>query len=65
MGLGMLAAGPASGAGQVFGLEVVVPVLAVATLALSLGIVAARPALRRYRAAAEPLAIVELAVALE
>ncbi len=65
MGLGMLAAGPASGAGQVFGLEIVVPVLAVGTFALAFAITAARPALRRYRAAAEPLAIVELAVALE
>ena len=49
MGLGMLAAGPASAAGQVYGLELVVPSLAVVTLLLGVGLVTARPVLRSYR----------------
>jgi MFS family permease len=47
MGLAMLSAGPASAAGQLVGLETVVPLLAWATLLLSAVIMAGLPALRR------------------
>lgn len=59
MGLAMLNAGPVSGAGQLFGLEVVVPVMAWTTVALSAAIVLWRPALRGARverSAVPPLA---------
>jgi MFS family permease len=65
MGLGMLSAGPVSAAGQVFGLEAVVPVLAVATLVSTLVLVGARPALRSYRAPKAAITPLELGVALE
>lgn len=59
MGLAMLNAGPVSAAGQLFGLEVVVPTMAWLTVALAVAIIASRPALRGARVeragAASPL----------
>jgi MFS family permease len=54
MGLQMLNAAPVSAAGQVFGLEVVVPALGWATLALCAAIIVVAPALRRLQPGMEP-----------
>lgn len=51
MGLSMLASFPASAAGEVWGLPLVFPVLAWATLAVTASVIALRPALRAVGAA--------------
>jgi len=53
MGLAMLNGAPVSAAGQVAGLELVLPILAWTMLALTLGVIVSRPNLRRIEMRAE------------